>query len=815
MTNFDQHNQIVGNQFNADQINFYPQRSYFPEDDAAIALAQRKFLGLSLDEIPEIATLPPGSHMPIDHNREFVGRKESLKGLATVLKSSDALVINRVETVVLSGMGGVGKTQLASEFVHRYGQYFAGGVYWLNFTNADTAQTEIASCGSMLDLETYSNFNSQSLHDKARLVLSTWETALPRLLVFDNCQDEELFTQWKPRTGNCRIIITSLRPNWSSELGVKVLPLGCLKREESIVLLCKQREDIPTDNLHIDAIADELGDLPLALHMASRFLKKYRHASIGSPESYLAQLQEKKRLQHPSLQAPGVTPITKHIQNVEATFAMAFDLLKTEDPNDLLAIKLLIRAVYFAPNIPIPRDILRMTLKPNGYDTDMELLAENALEQLLSLCLLESLENGALRLHRLIADFVIIQVDKFDTKAQSDVELVMLIASIYQTRAGYQSHILALLPHLRVVTSLAESRNDIAAANLCNALGYYLLSVGAYSESQLYSEKALAINEQISEPDHASIVNTLNNLTECYIIQSKYDQAEQESKRALTICNNILGPKHLLTSDSLRNSARICLHLGEFTKAEKLIRRSLDIRKLQPGKSQLDEAINFVDLAFALKAHGQFEKAESYLHKALSIFKKELGENHSRVIGCLIELASCYCALGKYSKAEELFNKALVIQEQELGENHPDRAFSFNSLANCYSKQGKYAEAEPLYKKAGNILEQWFDIASPEMDKSIRNLLENYIAQEKFTQAEPLFFQLLENGERKFGPEHPLVAKCLEDLADFNYSQEKYVQAKGFWKRALEIYKRVGSAGRFYSDIIRVTSRLEMVKQQK
>ncbi len=87
---------------------------------------------------PEPAPLPPGSHMPLSVNPLFVGRQQDLQALAATIKRGTTTVI-----AAATGMGGLGKTQLASEFAHRYGQFFAGGVFWLNFAEAAGVDTDI------------------------------------------------------------------------------------------------------------------------------------------------------------------------------------------------------------------------------------------------------------------------------------------------------------------------------------------------------------------------------------------------------------------------------------------------------------------------------------------------------------------------------------------------------------------------------------------------------------------------------------------------------------------------------------------------
>ncbi len=93
-------------------------------DEAMLKVARLLLAELPLDRVPKPDGTPAGSKPPpMRPNRLLVGRHGDLKALAAKVKD-DA---NGPPTVVVSGISGVGKTQLAGEFVHRYGRFFAGG----------------------------------------------------------------------------------------------------------------------------------------------------------------------------------------------------------------------------------------------------------------------------------------------------------------------------------------------------------------------------------------------------------------------------------------------------------------------------------------------------------------------------------------------------------------------------------------------------------------------------------------------------------------------------------------------------------------
>src|SRR3954447_20823309 len=284
---------------------FFPGPHPFPGAAAAPPdpdIAQATLESLPLETVPKPEQLPVGSRMPWAPNPLFVGRQEDLKTLARHLKAGDISAVGQVETAAATGLGGIGKTQLASEFVHRYGRFFAGGVFWMSFADPGAVSVEVADCGRSLNL--HPSFDTLTLEQQVRLVEEAWQNPLPRLLVFDNCEDEELLHRWRPRFGGSRVLITSRRQEWGPTLGIKTVPLTTLPRPASTELLRRFRPDVPETETVFDSIAQELGDLPLALHLAGSFLQAYRASSFGQPATYLESLRQ-TNLAHPSLQGRG------------------------------------------------------------------------------------------------------------------------------------------------------------------------------------------------------------------------------------------------------------------------------------------------------------------------------------------------------------------------------------------------------------------------------------------------------------------------------------------------------------------------------
>jgi hypothetical protein len=134
--------------------------------------------------------------MPWPHNRFFVGRKPDLLMLARQLKEGGTAAV--AQSPAVTGLGGQGKTQLAVEFAYRYGRWFKGGVFWVSCADPVSIPEAIAACGPVL-CPADAGFSGRPLPDRVALVASTWASDLPRLLIFDNCEDEAILDAWRRR----------------------------------------------------------------------------------------------------------------------------------------------------------------------------------------------------------------------------------------------------------------------------------------------------------------------------------------------------------------------------------------------------------------------------------------------------------------------------------------------------------------------------------------------------------------------------------------------------------------------------------------
>ncbi len=520
-----------------------------PADPQTIAAAQALLAQLPTDVLPAVAVLPPGSRMPFPRNLLFVGREPDLLVLARALKPGGTAAIG--QTAAATGMGGIGKTNLATEFVHRYGQFFAGGVFWLSFAEPANVPLEIAACGGEGGLQLRPDFASLPLDAQVAAVQRAWSSPLPRLLVFDNCDSDDaeaLVQQYRPATGGCRVLLTSRRAHWDAALGVAALTLGVLTRSESIALLRSLRADLAEQDAA--ALAAELGDLPLALHLAGSFLGVFPKLSAAD---YLAELRSAALLAHESLQGSDlrVSP-TNHALHVGRTFALSYERLRPDDPVDGMARTLLASAACCAAGEPIPCAVLLATVAP--ADAAAERQAARALRRLDALGLLTQVADDTRSLHRLLAAFVRQQPTPPEVLGATATALANSTRALQDAGQIKQSR--ALVPHLESV--LAHQADALGAehpATLGTAhnLALTLDSQGDYAGARARYEAVLAARTRLLGAEHPDTLSTAHNLALTLFQQGDYGGARARFEAVLAAYTRLRGAEHPDTLRTARN----------------------------------------------------------------------------------------------------------------------------------------------------------------------------------------------------------------------------------------------------------------------
>jgi tetratricopeptide (TPR) repeat protein len=720
--------------------------------------------------------LPQYWNLP-GRNRLFTGREDVIEKLHEVLE--------RDRRAVLSGLGGIGKTQTAIEYAHRYHNDY-NAVFFIR------ADTEAALTAGMVEIASLLTLPERGAKDQKETVAAAnrWLLEHDRwLLIADNAYELALVKNVLPFDAPGQILLTTRAAGTGAV--AEAVKVKKMEPEEGAHFLLRRAGLLGRASGHQPAPGDQqtaarelsikLDGLPLALDQAGAFIEETPSSPIEYLQLYAEAGAELRRIGRP-----------EH-DSVHATFSLAFE--KVEGASRAAA-DLLRLCAFFAPD-QIPEEMFIKGAPELGEN--LGLLATNALQRTQIIgqaCRFSLLQRDAisknLSIHRQV------QAVLRDMMAEKGEEGMWAERAVRAVGRTFPSPEFSTWPLCDRLLAHALACADLVnhwgfefyeAARLLSDTGFYLYERNRYIDVEPLYQRALAISEKALGPEHSNVASSLNNLAAFYATQGRYAEAEPLFQRALAILGNVLGSEHHSVATSLNNLAELSQSQGQYVKAELLYQNALAIREKALSSEHPDVALSLNTLATLYHTLGQYAKAEPLYQRALAIREKTLGPEHPDVANSLNNLGALYKTQGQYAKAESLYRRALAISEKALGPEHSNVASSLNNLAELYYYQGEYAKAQPFYERALAIREKVLGSEHPEVATSLNNLAVLYDNQGQYAKGEPLYQCALAIREKTLGPEHPDVANSLNNLAELYKTQGQYAKAESLYQRALTIWE--------------------------
>ena len=626
-------------------------------------------------------------NVPYPPNPFFIGQEALLTRLADTIKT---------QPQAISGLGGIGKTQMAVEYAYRHQQDYQA-IFWVR---ADTHEALVSGFVALAELLNLLEKNERDQTVTMQAVMHWLRTNRGWLLILDNADDLSIVNSFLRSLLGGHILLTTrahavgpLAQHLEVEtMGQNVGALFLLRRTGLIGLDAFLEVVSTSERALAQKITEELGGLPLALDQAAAYIEETGCGLAGYQQVY----QQRRMV---LLKRRGKFS-NDYPSSVATTWTLSFEKIKQQNPS---AADLLRCCALLHPDA-IPEELFTNGARHLG--SRLQRVARDALtfDDTARVLLAYSLihrdpTTKTLSIHRLV-QAVLLDAMPERQRLQWKARVVQAVNEVFPevtfeewTRCG------RLLPHaLACATRIEHEQISLPeAGDMLDKAGTYLRERAQYLEAESLLVRALSIREQQLGSEHPDTAKSLNSLAMLYRLQGKYEQAEPLYQRALSIREQKLGAEHPDTAKSLNGLAVLYRHQGKYEQAEPLYQRALSIREQQLGAEHLDTARSLNNLAELYRYQGKYEQAEPLYQRALSIKEKHLGAEHPSTALGLNTLASLYRHQGKYEQAESLYQRALSIREQHLGVDHPDTALSLNGLAHLYQQQGKYEQAESLY----------------------------------------------------------------------------------------------------------------------
>jgi tetratricopeptide (TPR) repeat protein len=534
--------------------------------------------------------------------------------------------------------------------------------------------------------------------------------------------------------------VTSRNPAWGAL--AQPIQVEVLDRVEAVALLLRRTPD--KDQVAAGELAEQLGDLPLALEQAAAYLEQ-----TGMPlATYLAAYQRRRQ----QVLAKG-RPVAYHGQ-VDTTWQLSIDRLAPA------GIELLELCAFLAPEaIPLELFTAAPNRLPAALATAVAEDGELGIQEAAGACYRYSLiarDHTGIRVHRLVQQVVRAQLAGQDRRARTATGVELLAAAFppanelrdpacWPRCAQLLPHALAAADHaqaagvaaattasvlrragsylhvrrraeyaaarelleraLDVYQTAVDADNDPEVADILHSLGFVLRDQGDLTGARTQLEHALSIREATLGPDHVEVGLTLETLGRVLRDQGELADARAQLERADAILTAALGPDHRWVGRNLDYLGLVLRDAGDLAGAHAQLEHALMIQEAALGPEHPWVGRILGNLGAVRRDQGDLVGGRADLERALTIYEAAFGPDHPHVGGILENLGRLLHAQGDLAGARVHLERALIIFETAVGPNHPWVGGTLHSLGQVLRDQGDFTGGGACLERAQTILQ--------------------------------------------------------------------------------------------------------------
>ncbi len=754
-------------------------------------------------------------------NPDFVGRDDELTDLYRAFRA------NRPASAIqaITGLGGLGKTQLAIQYAYRYGNGY-DVVWWVRAEDPTTLRGDYAELAKELGLP----------FDQDDQAIPALRQMLRRrrdwLLIFDNAEDPEQILPLLPDRLLGHVLITSRLRDWrdAETRHLEVLPTAAavayLQRKGKVGNAETARE-----------LAEALGGLPLALAQAAGVI-----AEGMSAADYLAQLQQ----QSPELFAQGRAGDNE--ATIASTWRVSFERLASQS---VAAVALLRLAAFLgaeaiplsrlAPVPDMPAELAEAMADPLGRRLEVT--------RALRRYSLADTEDGLLSIHRIVQ--AVTRADLGEEEPRWAGLALSTIAAAFPDEVRNPKiwpdcetmlpHAVAAAQHaMRLDVAPAETaglleriarymlqrgRLDHAESVISNALavagrlpdgpenlrcrnthGLLLLAQGRFAAALEAQEEVYEARHRTLGPDHIDTLRSGRDLVEALYRQGHLTQAKRLHDRLVHEFTATLGAEDLETITAIAYQATLLSGAGQYEEARHLEEQVLDARRRLLGDHHPDTLTALANLAATLRNQGHLDQAHTLNEQVLDARRRLLGDHHPHTLTAMSGLASTLYARGHLDQTHTLEEQVLDARRQLLGDHHPDTLTAMSGLASTLRHQGELDQAHTLEEQVLDARRRLLGDHHPDTLTAMSGLASTLYARGHLDQARTLEEQVLDARRRLLGDHHPQTLTALANLASTLRHQGELDQAHTLNEQVLDARRRL--LGDHHPDTLRAIANL-------
>ncbi|XP_047137231.1 uncharacterized protein LOC105844028 isoform X1 [Hydra vulgaris] len=664
-------------------------------------------------------------------------------------------------TLVLYGMSGVGKTQLARKYCKTYHNFYENFV-WIDaaFGNLQTSLYNILQkLGFIVQNSKGDYIAIEVVVEKVHNYYKNEKT----LYIFDNVDDEsvrylEMYISKKP---NAFTLITSQWRTWSNN--VNKMFIDVFSSEEAFAYVKNNIKENTDENIR--KLIKELGYHPFAINQAIKYINIHNILI----EKYIERYKSKP------LEILDDDNFPTEEESKSAIKAINLVLIKMEKTKTFPL--QIINFLSHCDGKHISKEFIIQISKHIALNE--EYLVDEAIRLLMSYSLLDCFDNEKYTMH----DLTQLSCRYFQIKNSNTNMYLDLIENYFKfelnevkVHVGCGNHFVYHFLHMfrinrkRMSKTFHSMTTSIKKILFCNCL--FLEALEILKAVQSFNAETYGVNNNFT-------LDTNLNIASCLYEMGKYNETLEIYYSVDKIRTEFLGINHPFTLTTKHNIAECLCQMGKYNEALEIYYSVDKIRTNILGIDHPDTMTTKNNIAVCYHNMGKYNEA---LKKYYFVDKRQteiLGTSHPSTMTTKNNIAECLREMRKYNEALEIYCSIDKIQAVTISNNHPSRLITKNNIALCLDNMGKYNEALEVYYSVNKMQTEILGINHPSTLTTKSNIALCLYNMGKYNEALEINYSVDKIRCEIFGINHPStmttknnIAECLRKMGKYNEALE-------------------------------------------
>ena len=681
----------------------------------------------------------------------IIGREKELKEIDKQLKFSNTLLIK--------GIGGVGKSTIVSNYLHRHKEEYA---YYGFFEGLESFESELEGAFKLEIKE------GQDRLDRVLRELIELEPMSMKLLVIDDIKEikenqEKLKKILALKHNGYRVILTSR----FKVKNINIYSLSVLDPQDAQKLFV---DNYKTEELEkVNKIIEYLDYHPLFIELIAKTINNEAYTLNEIIEQL--ELAELDRIEFVDEEDGDLISFNINLQKL-------FEIQKKTLKDEYL---LLLKQLAVLPSIDIEFNLLEKILKIKNLKGKLTFLVNNG-------WLIQN--SQCYKVHQLIKEYLLINhLPLFADVEKLFIYFYEIIKDINQENIKYHKNEIYYFDSIYDYFIRLSNKPISRLSTISNVLNSkYLRRMIFNIHFTINSDESNILNIVGRQKKiYNQVFEFQEQLAFMYELLGNYKKALYLYQDIINIHREFTGKYHFIMASKYHNVARNYRKLHDLDNALVFFKKALKITEKKFGLKHIRTANHYNSLGVVYSKMNEYEFALKFHKKSFNIKKELLGVNHLDAATSLSNIGEVYSIIGLYKESEILQNKALEIRIKLLGNIHTKIADSYNNLAGLYHKMEIYDKAEKLFIVALNIYEEILGINHHNTIIVNNNLGGLYSSIGDIEKAHFYLNKALDISQSIYGDKHLFSASSHLLLARFYFDNKDFEKAYSFYQEALNI----------------------------